>query len=183
MVPLVPTLTVYQLLACTWLISAINNYRSDPGHYSIIDPLHNNNNNSCRTPDPESSLNRTQAEQTTTPVDTVKTKKVLLCIKSFIGVVFLVIVLVSSVLSKLTLVSLADRLRNVTYYPNASKKDTTEHERTTAVTLYWYLQFVLLIPNFITLVRCLAFGVIGKTTRTYPWPKARAIFFVSQEYN
>ena len=115
-------------------------------------------------------------------MDTVKTKKVLLCIKGFIGVVFLVIVLVSSVLSKLTLVSLADRLRNVTYYPNASKKDTTEHERTTAVTLYWYLQFVLLIPNFITLVRCLAFGVIGKTTRTYPWPKARAIFWVSLEY-
>ena len=115
-------------------------------------------------------------------MDTVKTKTGLLCINGFMKFVFLVIVLVSSVLSKLTLVSLADRLRNVTYYPNASKKDTTEHEHTTAVTLYWYLQFVLLIPNFITLVRCLAFGVIGKTTRTYPWPKERAIILVSLEY-
>ena len=114
-------------------------------------------------------------------MDSVKTKKVLLGIKGFIGVIFLFIVLVSSVLSKLTLISLADRLRNATYYPNASKRDVTEQERTTAVTLYWYLQFVLLIPNFITLVRCLAFGVIGKTTRTYPWPKARAIFLVSQK--
>jgi hypothetical protein len=91
----------------------------------------------------------------------------------------LVIVLASSVLSKLTLVSLADRLRNTTFYPNASKRDITEHECTTAVTLYWYFQFVLLIPNFVTLVRCLAFGVIGKTTRTFPWPKAKAISLVS----
>ena len=134
-----------------------------------------------RPPNPESSLNRAQQEQNATPVDSVKTKKVLLGIKGFIGVVFLFVVLVSSVLSKLTLVSLADRLRNATYYLNASKRGVTEQERTTAVTLYWYLQFVLLIPNFITLVRCLAFGVIGKTTRTYPWPRARAIFLVSQE--
>ena len=114
-------------------------------------------------------------------MDSVKTKKVLLGIKGFIGVVFLAIVLVSSVLSKLTLVSLADRLRNATYFANASKRNFAEHGRTTAVTLYWYLQFVLLIPNLVTLVRCLAFGVIGKTTRTYPWPKARAIFVVSLE--
>lgn len=132
-----------------------------------------------RTSNPETSLNRAQEEQSATPVNTVKTKKVLLAIKGFIGVVFLVIVLVSSVLSKLTLVSLADRLRSVTYFPNASKRDVTEHEHTTAVTLYWYLQFVLLIPNFVTFVRCLAFGVIGKTARNYPWPKARAIFLVS----
>ena len=144
----------------------------------IVNYFHNNN--LYRTLDPETSLNRSQPEQNANTVDSAKSKMVLLGIKGFIGVVFLVIVLGSSVLSKLTLVSLADQLRNTTYYPNASKRDITEQQRTTAVTLYWYLQFVLLIPNFITLVRCLAFGVIGKTTRTYPWPTARAVFLVSQ---
>ena len=93
----------------------------------------------------------------------------------------MVIVLGSSVLSKLTLVSLADHLRSVTYFPNASKRDVTGQDLTTAVTIYWYLQFVLLIPNFITFIRCMASGVIGKTTRTFPWPKGRAIALVSLE--
>ena len=93
----------------------------------------------------------------------------------------MIIVLGTSVLSKLTLVSLTDKLRNVTYYPNSTKRAAADNEVDfdTAVTLYWYLQFVLLVPNLITFVRCLAFGVIGKTTITYPWPKGCNILLVS----
>lgn len=114
------------------------------------------------------------------PAYTIVSKRVLFTIKTVIGFMFMVIVLGSAVLSKLTLVSLTDRLRNVTYYPNSTKKSIeTEEDQTQAVTIYWYLQLVLLIPNFITFVRCLAFGVIGKTTRTFPWPKTLSVFIVS----
>ena len=120
------------------------------------------------------------ADQPIDPIETMKSKRLLFTIKAGIGFVILVLVLGSSVLSKLTLVSLTDRLRSVTYFPaNASKKDITAEGRSTAVTLYWYLQLVLLIPNFITFLRCLAFGVLGKTTKTFPWPKGTAVFYVS----
>ena len=112
-------------------------------------------------------------------------KRLIFAIKAVIGIVFMILVLGCSVLSKLTLVSLTDKLRSVTYYPNSTKRDNaaSDEDKTTAVTLYWYLQFVLLIPNFITLVRCLAFGVIGKTTKTFPWPKGRYILLVSDLHN
>ena len=108
-------------------------------------------------------------------------KRFIFAVKTVLGCIFMIIVLGTSVLSKLTLVSLTDKLRNVTYYPNSTKRAAADNEVDfdTAVTLYWYLQFVLLIPNLITFVRCLAFGVIGKTTTTYPWPKGRNILLVS----
>ena len=111
---------------------------------------------------------------------TIGSKRLLFSIKTMIGFMFMVIILGSAVLSKLTLVSLTDTLRNATYYSNSTRKTaiSTENE-TKAVTIYWYLQFIILIPNFLTFVRCLAFGVIGKTTRTFPWPKGWSIFLVS----
>ena len=93
-------------------------------------------------------------------------KQVLLGIKATIGIVLLVVVLASSVLSKLTLVTLTDQLRA------AENKDNQ-------VTFYWYIQFVLLIPSFITLVRCFVVGVFGKTSKSFPWPSGKAILYVS----
>ena len=93
-------------------------------------------------------------------------KQVLLGIKAAIGIVLLVVVLASSVLSKLTLVALTDQLRA------AENKDGQ-------VTFYWYIQFVLLIPSFITLVRCFVVGVFGKTSKSFPWPSGKAILYVS----
>ena len=125
-------------------------------------------------------MNQTGArEEQPAPADAVRSKRLLFTIKVIIGFVFLVIVLGSSVLSKLTLLSITDKLRSILYHPNATLRTVVESEnRNTAVTLYWYLQFILLIPNFITFVRCLAFGVIGKTTQTFPWPKAQSIIIV-----
>ena len=102
--------------------------------------------------------------------------KVLLGIKSIIGFALLIVVLGSSVLSKLTLVSLTDRLRSTYFNLTAG---ISSDGRTTAVTLYWYLQFILLIPSLITFLRCIVVGVIGKTTKSFPWPTFKAIIFVS----
>ena len=97
-------------------------------------------------------------------------KRLLFGIKTAIGFVFLVVVLASSVLSKLTLVTLTDQLR----IAHASSSPET------LVTLYWYIQFILLIPSFITFIRCLVVGVIGKTTKSFPWPTGKAILYVSE---
>ena len=112
-----------------------------------------------------------------TATNTVASKYLLLAIKTVIGCIFCLIVLAASVLSKLTLVSLTDKLRSVTHYPNATAR--TKEDETEAVTIFWYLQFILFIPNFVTFMRCLVFGVIGKTTNTFPWPKWRSIILVS----
>ena len=101
-------------------------------------------------------------------------KKLLSCIKIFIGVIFFFIVLGSAILNKLTLIGLTSRLRSATF--NSSRKDITPEERQTAVTFYWYLQLVLLIPNCITFLRCLIFGILGKT---FPWPSLGAFVAVS----
>ena len=119
----------------------------------------------CRDSSPEMSYSVSSAKQNMNSMGTIKSKRLRYGIKAAIGFIFLVMVLGSSVLSKLTLVSLTDKLRAAT--------------GNEAVTLYWYLQFILLIPTFITFLRCLVFGVIGKTTKSFPWPKTKAIIFVS----
>ena len=98
-------------------------------------------------------------------------KRVLFGIKAAIGLVFLIVVLACTVLSKLTLVTLTDQLR-------IAEGDSTEDHATTRVTLYWYIQLILLIPSFITFVRCFIVGVIGKTTKSFPWPTGKAILYV-----
>lgn len=96
-------------------------------------------------------------------------KQVLFGIKAAIGTVLLVVVLASSVLSKLTLVALTDQLRAAAANNNNNSQ----------VMFYWYIQFVLLIPSFITLVRCFVVGVFGKTNKSFPWPSGKAILYVS----
>lgn len=106
-------------------------------------------------------------------------KKVLFGIKAAIGLAFLVTVLGCSVLSKLTLLSLTDQLRSVTNNRTESVELSLEN-RVAAVTMYWYIQFILLIPSFITFLRCIVVGVIGKTTNSFPWPSGKAILYVSE---
>ena len=91
-------------------------------------------------------------------------------IKAAIGLVFLILVLACTVLSKLTLVTLTDQLR-------IAEGDSPE-DHATRVTFYWYIQLILLIPSFITFVRCFIVGVIGKTTKSFPWPTGKAILYV-----
>ena len=109
---------------------------------------------------------------------------ILLALKVAIGMVFFVVVLVSSVLSKLTLLSLTDALRYHTwiYHTNtptkAEEEEWKEEHLNDTVTLYWQLLLVLLVPNCLTFLRCLFFGVLGKTRKSYPWPTASAAFLV-----
>ena len=110
-----------------------------------------------------------------------KRKTLLFCIKVIVAIIFFFIVLGSATLNKLTVISLIGRMRSATFFFNSSTNEITPEKRQTTVTLYWYFQLVLLIPNCITFLRCLAFGVLGKTTKTFPWPTRKAIVSVSTQ--
>lgn len=104
---------------------------------------------------------------------------ILLSIKIIFGLIFFVIVLVSSVLSKLSLVSLSDSLRHYTW--GVQKKDSTAMNReakVNVVALYWQLLLILMVPNCLTFLRCFFFGFLGKTVKSFPWPTGKAMLLV-----
>ncbi len=106
----------------------------------------------------------------------------LLGCKLILGAIFFLIVLFSSVLSKLTLVSLTDSLRHYSGILENNSKDVKDSEVKDVyevAVLYWQLLLILLVPNILTFLRCLFFGALGKTRKSYPWPRWRAIILVS----
>ena len=104
-------------------------------------------------------------------------RRVLLGIKAIIGFVLFVIVLVCTVLSKVTLVSMTGQLRSH-MWAIANESGEDREDRGEAAVLYWQLLFVMMLPNFITFVRCFFFGVFGKTKKSFPWPKPGAVLWV-----
>lgn len=94
--------------------------------------------------------------------------------KGFIVLLLGSVVISASVMNKLTIVSLADALRH--YSTNRSSNDSSNNDKLyrdeqKVAVLYWQLLIILLIPNVLTFLRCLFFGVLGKTTENYPWPR------------
>lgn len=112
-------------------------------------------------------------------------KRIFLAIKVVFGVFFFVLVLTCTIFSKLTLVSLTDKLRRVTHY-NGSKLSSDNQEdilpldteEDIAISIYWQLLLVMTIPTFITLLRSFFLGVLGKSTENFPWPKFKSIIAV-----
>ena len=80
-------------------------------------------------------------------------------------------VLVGTVLSKVSLVSITGRMFNLTRFPD-------EHALPRSV-LFIQLTFFLVIPEVVSFIRCLVWGVIGKTTESFPWPTLSAFVLVS----
>ena len=88
------------------------------------------------------------------------------------------LVLLCTVFSKLSLVGLTDDLNDITrLVKNGSGSDPVTISR--AVALYWQFLVILLIPNFITFLRCLLFGCLGKSSQSFPFPTKMALFVVS----
>ena len=107
------------------------------------------------------------------------TRRILYALKFFIGVLLFILVLGCSMFSKLSLVSITDKLRTVTW--NISQSPPSgEISRLTdeAASLYWQLFFVLILPNALTFGRSFVFGVFGKTRKSFPWPTPSAILLV-----
>ena len=89
--------------------------------------------------------------------------------KAAIGLLLLVVVLSFTVISKLTLISMTSRL----------KAALAREEEGAAVSLYWQLLLVIMVPQCVTFVRTMMRGVCGKQTANFPWPTLRAQLMVS----
>ena len=108
------------------------------------------------------------------------TRRILYALKFFIGVLLFILVLGCSMFSKLSLVSITDKLRTVTWNISKSRESEKSAPELTdeAATLYWQLFFVMILPNVLTFFRSFVFGVFGKTRKTFPWPTPSAILLV-----
>lgn len=146
-----------------------------------------------RREDQGSTLRLAPHRQSNKEPDKRSPNHVLLGLKAAIGLVFFAIVLISSVFSKLTLVSLTERLRIVTMpFQNESKTEQQTHQTAIsysnvesatpeeAVSIYWQLLVILIVPNLLTFLRCFFFGFLGKTRKNFPWPKRKAVIMVSK---
>ena len=83
---------------------------------------------------------------------------------------------VGAVMSKVSLVSITDRMNprfNLTSYAD-------EYSPPHRSVLLIQLILLLVIPEVVSFVRCLVWGVIGKTTQSFPWPSRKAFIWVSR---
>lgn len=91
----------------------------------------------------------------------------------WIAMVFIALcVLSGTVFSKISLVSITGRMFNLTRSPDGPNTQT-------ASVLFTQLTLMLIIPEVVSFIRCLVWGVIGKTTSSFPWPSRSALFLVS----
>ena len=95
----------------------------------------------------------------------------LLIIKVIVLVLIALFVCAGAVLSKVSLVSVTGRMFDLSRQPDG-------HTRPRSA-LFIQLTLLLVIPEVVSFVSCLVRGVIGKTTKTFPWPNKWALLWVS----
>ena len=172
-------------------------------HFHLLSPRDKDEEKPCSETTPENSSSKDDANVVRYQQGTVKggtasqtNKKKKWCLtlaKVLFGIVLFTSILVCTVFSKLTLVSLTDRLRSVTavhfnesrtYLYDDDQGETTLKpflvENDIAVSLYWQLLLIVIIPSIISFLRSLVFGVLGKTSKNFPWPRLTAISTVSE---
>lgn len=95
----------------------------------------------------------------------------LLIIKVIVLVLIALFVCAGAVLSKVSLVSVTGRMFDLSRQPDGYTRPRS--------VLFIQLTLLLVIPEVISFVSCLVRGVIGKTTKTFPWPNKWALLWVS----
>ena len=124
------------------------------------------------------SKNAAAKQRSTTIEYTRRTVSGLMGLKIFSEIFLSCLVLICTVFSKLSLVGLTDDLSEVSrLVTNGSGSDPSTVAR--AVALYWQLLLILLIPNFVTFLRCMLFGCLGKSGSSFPFPTKMALIAVS----
>ena len=82
---------------------------------------------------------------------------------------------VGAAMSKVSLVSITDRMN-----PRFNLSFPDEYSPPHRSMLFIQLMLLLVIPEAVSFIRCLVWGVIGKTTRSFPWPSRSALILVSR---
>jgi len=96
--------------------------------------------------------------------------KLLRLIKIVALIIIAACTLVGTVFSKITFVSITGRMYSLTL---ATGSDADQSQ------LFVQLVFILIVPEVVSFLHSLAWGVIGKTDTSYPWPSWRAVILVS----
>ena len=96
--------------------------------------------------------------------------KLLRIIKIVALIIIAACTLVGTVFSKITFVSITGRMYSLTL---ATGSDADQSQ------LFVQLVFILIVPEVVSFLHSLAWGVIGKTDRSFPWPSWRAVILVS----
>ena len=81
----------------------------------------------------------------------------------------------AAVVSKVSVVSITGRMFKLSKSVTVDSSHDVYRIRSI---LFIQLVFLLLIPKVLSSIRCLCWGVIGKSTKKYPWPTRREMFEV-----
>ena len=85
--------------------------------------------------------------------------------------------LIGTIVNKVTLVSITGRMHNL-----YNSTGTSLQKEKNGSKLYIELVMIMVIPDFVSFFRCLIWGVIGKTTETFPWPTWKSVLLVRIYY-
>jgi len=87
--------------------------------------------------------------------------------------------LTGTVVSKVSLVSITGRMYNLSLFNDSDSEDSGNiKNNSTGSKLFIQLVLLLIAPELISFLRCLIWGVIGKTSTKFPWPDIKAIAWV-----
>ena len=100
-------------------------------------------------------------------------------IKRIALVVIAMCVCVGGVVSKVTLVSITGRMLSLVSLRDGNEDDGNKQTLPQSA-LFVQLTLILVIPEVVSFVRCLIWGVIGKTAESFPWPSRSALIGVSR---
>ena len=98
-------------------------------------------------------------------------------IKRIALVVIAIFVCVGGVVSKVTLVSITGRMFSLVSLRDGNMQTLPQSA------LFAQLTLILVIPEVVSFVRCLIWGVLGKTAESFPWPSRSAFIAVSHSSN
>jgi len=86
--------------------------------------------------------------------------------------------LVGMVISKISFVSITSRMYTLSYSHPLTRDDEKTNKNQKSM-IFFQLVFILVIPEIMCLGHCLLWGVIGKTSKNFPWPSRKAVILVS----
>ena len=97
---------------------------------------------------------------------------ILTVVKWVFTAILLVLILVSSVLSKTSFARIASSLANITM----ENGEITRKDKHSVA--FVQLVFILIVPQILTILKAFFLGILGKGTKRFPWPSTSAIIKV-----
>jgi len=104
----------------------------------------------------------------------------ILRIAKFVAISFVVLcAMIGTSVNKVTLASITGKMHKLSNCTNTTNSTLSSEDKTRIGSIcYIELVVIMIIPDFVSFLRCLLWGVVGKNTDTYPWPTWKDILLV-----